>query len=86
MNTTPYHATATPEVEVCIEWSPDRDLTPEDEGGALPTCRLFLRGQPVETRQLLGGARILAQALVNLVLADHRRRPSDDPGPPWNWN
>lgn len=75
----------TPEVEVCIEWSPDVD---EDGDQFLPVCRLFLHGQPVETRQLRGGARILAQALVNLLLADFRRRPSDDPGPPcappWN--
>ena len=89
----PYRNTAaTPEVEVAIEWSPDRDSDPEDDSGAddsgaLPVARLFLHGQPVETRRLRGGARILAQALVNLVLADYRRRPSDDPGPgaaPWN--
>ena len=84
----PYrNPTSTPEVKVTIEWSPDRaDETEAEEGSALPVCRLFLHGQPVETRRLRGGARILAQALVNLVLADHRRRPSDDPGtpPPWN--
>ncbi|MHB1991676.1 hypothetical protein [Metallibacterium scheffleri] len=76
---------STPDVEVTIEWSPDCADEIEAEGSELPICRLFIHGQPVETRQLRGGARVLAQALVNLVLADHRRRPSE-PGPPPAWN
>lgn len=66
-----------PEIEVRIEWSPDPEDGLEADGSELPLCHLLIRGQQVEARYLRGGARVLAQALVNLVLADRRCRPSD---------
>ena len=76
-----YRASQTPEVEVCVELHPDGD----DDGARL-IGRLFLHGEPVETVELRGAKRLIGLSLVNLFLADHRRRPSDDLGspPPWN--
>ncbi len=80
MNTT-YLAKQTPEVEICVELHPDGD---GDSGRLIG--RLFLYGEPVEVAELRGAKRLIGLSLLNLFLADHRRRPSDDPGPPWNWN
>ena len=82
MNTT-YHAKPDkPEVEICVE------LHTDDYDGARLVGRLFLNGEPVEIGDLQGAKRLIGLSLLNLFLADHRRRPSDDPGPPcappWN--
>lgn len=84
MNTPSYHASQTPEVEVCVALHPDGD----DDGARL-IGRLFLHGEPVETVELRGAKRLIGLSLVNLFLSDYRRRPSDcpgpnDPPPPWN--
>ena len=63
--------------------TPKIELVIEDDGGTL-SYRLFLLGQPVAGGEMLGAKLVLARALADLAVADYRRRPSDDPGPPWN--
>ena len=58
-----------------------------DENGdnAVPYYRLFVSGNPVQYAGLRGYRRLLADALINSILAECRHSgiaPDDLPGPP----
>lgn len=50
--------------------------------------RLFIDGEPMEYERLRGAKRLLADALIELAVADHKRKgmnavdPDQIPGPP----
>ena len=72
-----------PHVEMSVE------LYETKSPGDRLSYRLFIDGEPVEFERLRGAKRLLADALLELAVSDHKRRksmnvvdPNQIPGPP----